>query len=267
MKPFVKYPGNKHTIFELIAPYLLPAQRLVEPFVGAGGIWLNTDYPSYWLNDSNVYLIGLFDAVLQNEKFIEQAKVYFQSATNEAAEYYRIRSLFNQQKDSLESGPRLLYLLRHCFNGLMRFNSKGEFNVSFGDYKSPYFPEKELLFFKEKAKTANFQNSDFRSIVPYAWHGDFVCCDPPYIPISKSANFVNYGGRTFDIYDHKDLAIYMETNRNKGISGIVFNSDCALSRTIYSNASRVVEYEVQRSISCGPRRKAKEVMFLYKGEK
>ncbi len=85
-----------------------------------------------------------------------------------------------------------VYLNRHCFNGLCRYNSKGQFNVPFGRYTKPTFPNVEMLNFHEKSKRAVFEIADFKVIMEKADIGSVVYCDPPYAPLTTMANFCSY---------------------------------------------------------------------------
>jgi DNA adenine methylase len=123
----------------------LPAGRvLLEPFVGAGSVFLNTDYDAYVLNDINPDLIGLYNHLKQQpDSFISEARKLFVAEHNHKTAYYRLRTQFNQTAAGFERAQLFLFLNRHGFNGLCRYNKKGV-QRSFGSYKKPYFPEKEL---------------------------------------------------------------------------------------------------------------------------
>ncbi|MCL0160597.1 Dam family site-specific DNA-(adenine-N6)-methyltransferase, partial [Klebsiella pneumoniae] len=114
-----------------------------------------------------------------------------------------------------------LYLNRHCFNGLYRTNRDGGFNVPFGSYKAPYFPEAEMRLFAEKARDTHalFLCNDFRTSIPYVARNrldSVIYCDPPYIPTSKTANFTAYG-KPFTLDDHRALVTaLLDVNRQHG---------------------------------------------------
>ena len=83
------------------------------------------------------------------ELVLQLARVMFDKMNSERG-YFAIRSDFNEQQLSgPERAAAFLFLNRHCFNGLMRYNNSGGFNTSFGHYKAPYFPEKRNKSLRE----------------------------------------------------------------------------------------------------------------------
>ena len=157
-----------------------------------------------------------------------------------------------------------LYLNRHGFNGLYRVNQKGEFNVPFGKFAAPYFPEKEMRLFAEKANDtkAIFLHADFRHSIPdviQLAYDAVIYCDPPYIPASKTANFTAYG-KPFTPDDHRALvATLLEVNRQHGTRSVISNSDTPETREIYS-AFKLHALSVRRSVSAKSRDMAGEVI-------
>ncbi len=134
---------GKYSLVEEIAERLPAGRVLLEPFVGAGSVFLNTDYDAYVLNDINPDLICLYNHLkLTPDSFIAEARKLFVAEHNHKAAYYRLRTQFNQTETTFERALLFLFLNRHGFNGLCRYNKKGGFNVPFGSYKKPYFPEK-----------------------------------------------------------------------------------------------------------------------------
>ncbi|CAQ86391.1 putative DNA adenine methylase [Photorhabdus asymbiotica] len=97
-----------------------------------------------------------------------------------------------------------MFLNRHCFNGLCRYNSRGEFNVPFGNYKKTYFPATKILEFAKKSKITSIHCADWREILKIVDFGDVVYCDPPYF--TKGVNFTQYCKNGFSHNDHQELA-------------------------------------------------------------
>ncbi|MCS5947276.1 Dam family site-specific DNA-(adenine-N6)-methyltransferase [Klebsiella pneumoniae subsp. pneumoniae] len=111
----------------------------------------NTDFSRYILADINSDLIGLYNIVkLRTDEYVAAAREMFTPENNVAERYYLYRDEFNQSQDPLRRAVLFLYLNRHGYNGLCRYNLRGEFNVPFGRYKKPYFPEAELLSFRRE---------------------------------------------------------------------------------------------------------------------
>ena len=129
MKSFLKWAGNKHRILDKIKTYLPRADRLIEPFLGSATVFLNTSYPSYLLADNNPDLISLYKHLQkEGQFFIDYCRIFFNTTLNNAEEFYRLRRLFNETKENRIKAALLLYLNKHCFNGLARFNRKAIFS-------------------------------------------------------------------------------------------------------------------------------------------
>jgi DNA adenine methylase len=274
-KTFLKWAGNKQKIVHRIKNQLYnhPSKRLIEPFAGSGAVFLNTEYESYILADTNKDLINLFNT-LKNDgnTFIRDCSRHFTPETNTEQQYYAKRKEFNSLKLNKKSARRkkaalFLYLNRHCYNGLCRYNLKGEFNVPFGRYKKPYFPEDELNFFYKKSHRDQpiFKTSNFESTMSEANEGDVIYCDPPYIPLSTTANFTSYTKLPFGYDEQKQLTIMAESKAKEGVTVLISNHDTLLTRKLYCKA-KIVSFEVRRFISCdgANRSKAPELLALFK---
>lgn len=269
-RAFLKWAGGKYSLVETIKPDLPDAKKLIEPFVGAGSIFLNTNYEKYLLNDINQDLINLYNTLKKKPKpFIADARHLFVDQNNNADSFYHFRKQFNDTEDSYERSLLFLYLNRHCYNGLCRYNRSGGFNVPFGDYKKPYFPEDELWFFSEKAKKAKFICRSYTEAFRRARNGDVIYCDPPYYPISKTANFTDYAMQGFTERDQVHLVVMAERARKRGVDVIVSNHNTDETKVLYRGSDQVREFKVKRSISQNgaKRHKASEILALYQPEK
>lgn len=265
MKSLLKWPGNKYRIVEQIKACLPKAARLIEPFMGSAAVFLNTTYPSYLLADSNADLIHLYQYLQQEgQHFIDYCRIFFAFKFNNAEEFYRLRDLFNASKESRIRAALFLYLNKHCFNGLTRFNKKGAFNTPFSHYKSPYFPEKEMQFFYQQAKNAEIRHADFSSTLKLAQRGDVVYCDPPYVELSKTAYFTHYTAEGFNHAQQRQLANTAKELASQGISVIISNHDTVFTRTIYQGAI-LIPLSVQRHISSrgSKRKKVAELLAIF----
>jgi DNA adenine methylase len=132
-RAFLKWAGGKFSLIEDINAKLPEAKKLIEPFVGAGSVFLNTNYSKYLLNDINPDLINLYNIVKhQFSDYITDSAKMFTSVYNEEQRYYQIRQEFNDSADIYERAVYFLYLNRHGYNGLCRYNNSGKFNVPFG---------------------------------------------------------------------------------------------------------------------------------------
>ncbi len=266
-RAFLKWAGGKYNLAEAIRAHLPAADLLVEPFVGAGSVFLNTDYPRYLLNDINAALINLYQILQQKpDEYIRLAASYFIDQNNDKERYLALRQQFNQSQDRLERSLLFLYLNRHGFNGLCRYNRSGLYNVPFGKYKKPYFPQTELWFFAEKAQKAEFVCMGYQQLfaslqAPSA----VVYCDPPYVPLSKTASFTSYAKGSFTLDDQALLAQQAETAQARGQTVVISNHDTPWTRRIYAGAV-LDSVQVGRSISQkgASRGKVAELFAIYR---
>lgn len=265
MRPFLKWAGNKYQIIDQIRLVLKRGERLIEPFVGSGAVFLNTDYDRYLLADVNPDLIQLYQFLkVEGTLFIDYCRDFFNPNNNRAETFYELRKLFNKTQDKRLKSALFLYLNKHCFNGLCRYNGKAKFNTPFGWYKKPYFPEKEMLFFHQKAQRAVFKCADFLEVMLTAKPGDIVYCDPPYVPLSRTANFTSYSSGGFSAAQQLLLAQMAENLMRKGIGVIISNHDTEFTQVAYQKAE-IIKLNVQRFISCegNARGKVAELLAIF----
>ncbi|MDR9825456.1 Dam family site-specific DNA-(adenine-N6)-methyltransferase [Vibrio sp. FNV 38] len=266
-RAFLKWAGGKYSLVEEIQRHLPDARKLVEPFVGAGSVFLNTDFEQYLLADINPDLINLYNLLkTEPELYISESKRWFTAENNRKEVFLDIRAQFNQTDDVMYRSLAFLYMNRFGFNGLCRYNKKGGFNVPFGSYKKPYFPEKELEFFSEKAKRATFVCEGYIDTFKRTRKGCVVYCDPPYAPLSNTANFTSYAGNGFSLDDQAALADVAEkTALERDIPVLISNHDTTLTRRLYHGAELNV-VKVKRTISRNGagRNKVDELLALYK---
>ncbi|WP_341664013.1 Dam family site-specific DNA-(adenine-N6)-methyltransferase [Vibrio sp.] len=265
-RAFLKWAGGKYGLVEDIQRYLPEGRKLVEPFVGAGSVFLNTDYDHYFLADINPDLINLYNLLKERpQEYISEAKRWFVAENNRKDAYLSIRAEFNGTDDVMYRSLAFLYMNRFGFNGLCRYNKKGGFNVPFGSYKKPYFPEAELEFFASKSKKATFVCESYPETFRRARKGSVVYCDPPYAPLSTTANFTSYAGNGFTLDDQAALADVAEkAAKERHIPVLISNHDTTLTRRLYHEAELNV-VKVKRTISRNGagRNKVDELLALF----
>lgn len=265
-RAFLKWAGGKYSLVADVKAHLPEARQLVEPFVGAGSVFLNTDYEAYLLADINADLINLYNLLKDSpEKYIAEAKRLFTPENNRKEFYLEMRLQFNQTSDPIFRSSVFLYMNRFGYNGLCRYNKKGGFNVPFGSYKKPYFPEDELIFFAEKAKKATFICKNYVDTFAQASQDSVIYCDPPYAPLSCTANFTAYSAHNFSLDDQAALAtLAEEVALKQNIPVLISNHDTALTRRLYKGAT-LNTVKVQRNISSkgATRDKVDELLALF----
>lgn len=264
MKPFLKWAGGKYKIIPKILESIPKGNRLVEPFAGSGAVFLNAGFPENLVADNNLDLINLYQTLQKNGlSFIDFSESFFNNSNTEE-KFYQFRETFNTTDDTQLKSALFIYLNRHCFNGLCRYNSKGCFNVPFGRYTKPIFPREALLSFLRACNATQFIHQDFRKTLSLCKPGDVVYCDPPYAPLSLTANFSAYTKEGFTQKDQEELAKLAIILQKQKISVVISNHDTAFTRELYQNAS-LDFFPVQRFIasSVANRVNANELIASY----
>ncbi|EFL9212122.1 Dam family site-specific DNA-(adenine-N6)-methyltransferase [Escherichia coli] len=278
--------GGKSRIMNTLKAHLPEADCLVEPFVGGASVFMNTRYKRYILGDSNGALINFYREAKNNtDSLIDEAKTLFLNHNNRV-DYLAIRETFNAENHAflnsrtgisdrrkLRLAAMFLYLNRHCFNGLFRVNGKGDFNVPFGCRRKPYFPEREIRAFAEKANSTRtlLIHADFEGTLNSASHlfdmGNTLCvyCDPPYLRFSGRDNFTAYGNPfTKDEHVRLRAALDRLSQETGGMTSItISNSDTPETRRIYQGC-RMNCIQAPRSVGARTSEPAPEVIATLK---
>lgn len=266
MKTFLKWAGNKTSVVPKIIPYF-KGTTLIEPFAGSCAVTLNTDFELYYCNDINQDLINTYLLIQKDTNaFIKDVKAFFDNG-NTSEKFYELREKYNQTKDLDEKAKLFIYLNRHCFNGLCRYNKSGKFNVPFGKYSNPYFPEKEIKEFASNSHKIIFSNDSFKNVFHFADNNTTIYCDPPYSALTDTSNFSNYTGLDFKHSDHVSLRdLCKQTVESTGCTAIISNHDTDETRQLYNDASEIISFEVKRTISRNAenRKPASELIAIYR---
>lgn len=247
-----KWAGGKFGVLEQIFRYLPEGKRLIEPFVGGGAVFMNAGYQENLLNDVNADLINFYKT-LQREahSLITLAHRFFQDYNTQEG-FLAVRNAFNKQVyDDLHRAAAFLFLNRHCFNGLTRYNQAGEFNVGYGKYKTPYFPLQEMEAFLGAEGRSEFVCGDFAAVIEAAGEGDVIFCDPPYEPLPNTEGFTNYSGHDFKFEEQKRLVSLLTDAHRRGAKVLITNSGAPNIRELYHDSGfRVEHLFARRSVSC-----------------
>lgn len=251
-RPFLKWAGGKYSLLPELFGFIPAGNRLIEPFVGAGSVFLNSDkHDSFLLADVNGDLINLYQMLAVTSPLVVEAAQHMFDTLNTAEGYALIRDQFNAQSlDCVKRAAAFLYLNRHCFNGLTRYNRDHQFNVSWGKYPAPHFPESEIQTFAEKAHNCVFINADYRRTLQLAGEGDVVYCDPPYEPLPGSAGFTSYAAGGFSWDDQVSLAKSCAAAAARGASVVISNSTAPRLLGLYEESGfRIHRVSARRSIA------------------
>lgn len=247
--PFLKWAGGKGRLLPQLLPHLSKGKRLIEPFVGAGAVFLAANYDQYVINDANADLVATWVSLqARPREFIERAKSFFVESNRCQHAYQRIRNEFNESLDRFERAVRLPYLNRFGFNGLFRVNRKGEFNVPYGSPASlPHFDIQRYEAAADKLTRCLVINGGFAGAIELAGVGDIVYCDPPYLASSAGESFTNYTAAGFSMADHVQLLECSLQAVSRGAKVVISNHDTPQTRDLYKGW-QIEELSARRSV-------------------
>lgn len=265
--PFLKWAGGKRQLISQMDQYFpRNFNKYNEPFVGGGAIFFYLLPEKAILIDNNKDLIDTYNVVKNSvSELIQSLKKH----KNEKEYYYQIRNIdrnieeFNEWTQ-IEKASRIIYMNRCCFNGLYRVNSKGQFNVPFGKYKNPKFCDKDNLLTVNKAlKNVQLVHGSFEKSLDFAEKDDFIYFDPPYVPISNSANFTSYTKDNFGKEDQIRLHEVFKELDERGCKVMLNNSYSDLIADLYSDY-QIKELRAKRVINSDASKRGaiKELLIL-----
>jgi DNA adenine methylase len=251
-KPFLKWAGGKGQLldkFFAFYPRELKSgdiENYYEPFIGGGAVFFDVaqrfKIKSALLCDINPELILTWRVIQQDVfKLIDKLEVIQRiykkmDEFSQSKYYYEVRDEFNSNlvkidfskhgEDWIKRAAQILFMNKTCFNGLFRFNQKGEFNVPAGRYKNPkILDEQNLIKVSKILSIADIRNAGFESIENGIVKNSFVYCDPPYRPISKTSGFTSYSSNKFEDEEQMQLADLFQRLSSRGIKLMLSNSD------------------------------------------
>jgi DNA adenine methylase len=250
MKPLIKWAGGKRHIADLIESHFPNDWRegtYHEPFLGGGAVFLHVRPKESNLSDVNRRLISFYQAVQGNWMgLVSEIELLIQEFDSAAVEskkdvYLRMREEFNSGTgEELREAALLFGLNKLCFNGLYRENSKGGFNVPFG--QKSVFPDFNPQAFEEASGLlahARLSTTDFEQALSMAKEGDFVYFDPPYIPVDATSSFTSYSSEGFGLESQERLARLMADLKARGVRALLSNSQTELTRYVYRDFKQV----------------------------
>ncbi|TDI87023.1 MAG: Dam family site-specific DNA-(adenine-N6)-methyltransferase, partial [Caldithrix sp.] len=210
------------------------------------------------ISDLNLELIDTYRAIQQDvERVIELLISHSKRHCEDY--YYRVRSLDLEKRHYTKKAARMIYLNKTCYNGLYRVNRQGKFNVPFGSYKSPRICDEENLREVSTAlKNVQLECKSFEDVINAAGENDLVYFDPPYEPISKTANFTAYQAEGFRRDSQIKLSEVCHQLHRKKVKFILSNSSSKRVRDLYtSNGFSVDKVKAIRAINSNPQKRGK----------
>ena len=250
--PVVKWVGGKTKLLpELLGRLPERFGRYYEPFAGGAALFFRLAPRRAVLADSNADLIGLYAALTEDVAAVIR-RLEQHRAAHDTDHYYATRERWNDPGIAWSAADRaatFIYLNKTCFNGLWRVNRAGDFNVPIGRYTDPPICVPDALRAASAVLAgAELRCGDYREAVADARAGDFIYFDPPYDPVTTTANFTSYTAGAFCAEDQRTLA---ETARGlvaRGCQVMLSNSDTQFIRTLY-RGFRVERVKCARAIN------------------
>lgn len=275
-RPVVKWAGGKWKLLEQLRERMPDTAfgTYAEPFAGGAAMFFSLAdgrrFERARLADKNEELVALYrviktdiDALVARLREISTAYAAMdQEAQREL--FYAERQKKTATMSAVDRGARLLFLNKTCFNGLWRVNSKGVFNTPFGRYDNPRILDEDLLRAAHVAlQRAEIVNEDFESVLKGLGPADFVYFDPPYMPVSKTANFTAYAAEGFGMEEQERLADRMVELRERGVRAMLSNGASPEVEALYRrHRLHVDRIQARRSINSDPSKRGEVVELV-----
>jgi len=264
-RPLLNWAGGKRQLLPALRRFYPAAfRRYIEPFFGSGAVFFDLhaagrlEGRQAWLVDDNVDLIGCYRMLVsRTDDVIAELRLL---ATGHAAGgdefYYEVRDTrFNPKRAAAsaytpELAAMLIYLNRTGFNGLFRVNRAGEFNVPVGRYTNPRIvdePHLRQVAAALRSRGVTLVHGSFEGALLEAGKGDFIYCDPPYAPVSRTACFANYTATGFTLTDQKRLQQALVGAAARGAHVVLSNSSAPDIVQLYStDTARRAQLRIER---------------------
>ncbi len=265
----LKWAGGKTQLLEALKPKVPQAyNRYFEPFIGAGAFLLSLEPKSAIINDTNEQLINLYKQIKHSPSEIISIVNSLDEVACDKEYYYKNRELYNHKIASKVLDPEcaalMIWINKHCFNGLYRVNSKGLFNVPYNNKVTGKSLDKdnvEAISGYLNDQDVTILCSDFEQACEDVVSGDFVYFDSPYVPESDSADFTDYTKTGFSYEDHERLANLFRRLDKLGAYVMLSNNDVPLVRDLYKEY-KIESLDVKRLINRNAaKRSGKEVLI------
>ncbi|MBI9106777.1 MAG: DNA adenine methylase [Spirochaetales bacterium] len=255
VSPVVKWVGGKRQLITEIGKYLPEKLSLYyEPFIGGGAVLFHLQPSKAVINDTNSELVNLYRTIKTHpDELIEDLKKH----RNEEEYFYKIRELDRDKSkysdlSDIERASRVIFLNKTCYNGLFRVNSAGEFNTPFGRYRNPNIVNDITIraisnYFNKN--DVRILNTDFEASLEGIKKGAFVYFDPPYDPVSSSANFTGYTKGGFGRDEQIRLKNLCDRLDGMGVRFLLSNSATDFIKDLYSGYNELVIVSATRAVN------------------
>lgn len=268
LAPVLKWAGGKRQLL----PHLTAHQPATyntyhEPFIGAGALLLHNQPRTAHINDTNEQLTNLYIHIRDNPNIIIDTIHTLDAHPATTENYQRNRIRYNHKISThtldAECAALLIWINKHCYNGLYRVNSKGQFNTPYNkNTKGTRLDETNLYAISDYLNTCNITvtTSDFEHACQTVQPDDFVYFDSPYLPESATADFTAYTQTGFTLEDHHRLAELYTTLNAQGAKLMLSNNSTPLAHTLYRRYN-IVTIPARRNINRdGAKRTSTEII-------
>ena len=272
-KPFVKWAGGKRQLIPILNQNL-PKNfgNYFEPFLGGGALLFHIltgkNNQKCNISDLNSDLILAYTTIRDKiDDLILSLKNHEKNYQKDShSYYYSIRD--SAPRGDIGKTSRLIFLNRTCFNGLYRVNSKGKFNVPLGKYTNPNIVnEVNLRSVSQilKVNRVSIKCRDFEAVLRDTKEGDLIYFDPPYQPVSSTANFTSYTNKDFTSDDLLRLAELCKNLDSKGCKVLLSNSDSKeVTNTFSSKPWKITKIQANRAINSNSNKRTGHFELLIK---
>lgn len=269
MSPVLKWAGGKTQLLSAITERLpLSYGKYYEPFIGGAALLFNVAPKNAVINDVNEQLVNLYCQIRDNAESLISIVNELDSNVCTSDLYYSMREKYNQKLATntldIECAAFMIWINKHCFNGLYRVNAKGLFNVPYNNkQQGKSISEDNILAISEYFRNNNVEIlcGDFESACENATPDDFVYFDSPYVPEGDTADFTSYTKSGFPYEEHVRLSKLFKKLDAKGTKIMLSNNDVPLVRELYDGFN-IQHLDVKRMInSNAAKRNGKEVLI------
>ncbi len=266
--PFVKWAGGKKQLLDRLRVRMPESYATYyEPFIGGGALFFDMQPRRAVINDTNWQLLNIYRQLKIDAEAVINAVNLLDAEPCDVDRYLAMRKAYNQKITANELDAQcaalMIWINKHCFNGLYRVNLKGLFNVPYNNRTGGTSIDENNL----RNIGALFRNNDieirqgdFEAACSDIAPDDFVYFDSPYVPVSKTANFADYTKDGFSLKDHKRLADLYRRLDSMGVKAMLSNHNVPLVHELY-DGFRIETVDVRRAInSDASKRVGKEVI-------
>ena len=280
VRPTFQWVGGKNRLLKLLIEHLpTDYKKFHEVFLGGGSLLFSLSPDNANCYEMNDILCNLYDIIrispeelIKRLSEIEKEYLAIDNIDERKEYYYDIRNKFNEyllnpdkctksgSVDNMNKAVYFKFLNKICFNAVYRVNSKGGFNVPFGNGKNHTICDTENIMNMSKyfnEKNIKITNGDFSESLKFIRKGDFVYIDPPYYPL-KDTSFTSYTKDGFGKSDHNRLIGFCKAIHKKGGKFMLSNSNCDFIKDAFKEEDyNITEVSISRSLNSDASKRGK----------